>query len=99
MPAIVQLSLLAFVLLGWAVFTAASARFFLRVPSATIELGFGPEVFVLHLNQFTYRIRLVPLFVGQIAVRAGRLQWVLLVLPTLGGLLLLALLAFGAGAA
>jgi len=68
-PAIVQVSVAAFILVSWAVLTAVGARFFLDVKGATVELGVGPEMFVLHLNRFTYRINLVPAFIGEVRVK------------------------------
>src|SRR4051812_19719765 len=90
-PAIVQVSVAAFILVSWGMLTAISARFFLNVRSARIEFGIGPQLFILHLNRFTYRINLVPAFIGEVRVNIGKLQWFGIFMPTVAGLRLLGL--------
>jgi len=50
-----------FVGLFWHGAMLVGSRFFSGGKGGTIELGFGPDVFDLHLNRFRYRIHLVPI--------------------------------------
>jgi hypothetical protein len=56
--------LATFVTLYWPAAMLAGQRFFGGLESGTIDVGFGPEVFDLHLNRFRYRIHLVPIYVS-----------------------------------
>ena len=51
-----------FILSVWIIVVLVSARRFSGVSEGLVNLGFGGEVFTLHLNRFRYRIRWFPVF-------------------------------------
>ena len=61
MSFIASLCIGAFILILLGILMALGTRFLTDLKSATLELGVGPDVFVLNLNRFRYRIKLFPL--------------------------------------
>jgi hypothetical protein len=92
------LSIGAFILILLAILMACGTRFLTDLNSATFELGVGPNVFILDLNRFRYRIKLLPLLLFQAFVESPirRSRSVLIYLFTLVGLVMVGLAFIGA---
>lgn len=88
----------AFVLILFGALMACGTRFLTDLNSATLELGIGPNVFLLDLNRFRYRINLLPFLFFQTQVESPirRSQSAAINLFTVIGLLLVGLIFIGA---
>ena len=96
-PVVTDLMLGIFVGLFWHGAILAGSRFFSGPKGGTIGLGFGPDIFDLHLNRFRYRIHLVPIGVQTElipSVKGGRSWVVPLITAGIAVAVLTAMLAF-----
>lgn len=91
-PFLIPFTINAFFLTYFAILGLLSARFLLKLSSARIALGVGPQLLIIDLNKFRYQINWIPLFLCDVGFESTlkRSQSLLVYLMTALGLLLAA---------